>query len=355
MFTHYRFQADPKESDWQKTKPMPSLLQGGMPKINPNALPTSRYVGNLLLRPKYQYLSNNRPFIEVPPNFTVDGSVTPSSKQTLPVNPRLIEAYNSAVEETKIRKAMDTYTMECKFDSTKNRNKYYGVLPPPCNRESLFFSMPILKDKTIIGNAVCDSSNRWIKRDGILFDTVIDNQEIIKNKYVFDVENATEPGMMGSGLGLATDYRKSLGALGAIGAATMLAPGLIPGAIGYGVSGLKNAGSYLLGKAVPAAAAGAASQAAAPVATPETWAQFGSRKMNNVFDRLADATIANSVNQGVNQMMQQPQQMQQQSMTLQQLRQMPLEDVRKLVMQQPRMTDQQLRQLSQILPMQQQN
>lgn len=235
----------------------------------------------------------------------------------------------------------DTYSMECKFDSTKNRNKYYGVLPPPCNRESLFFSMPILKDKTIIGNAVCDSSNRWIKRDGVLFDTVIDNQEIIKNKYVFDVENAIEPGMMGSGLGYVTDYRLPLGAIGAIGTAAMLAPGLATGALGYLASGAPAAaGTAAAGNTAAGTAAGAAAGAAG--------AGYLQRLQNKVHDyatrvpgMYADSVVNRGINDHVARVMQtQPVQRQQQPLPIQ--RPFTQEQIQQMQRQQQQMQQQQL-------------
>ena len=102
----YSIAKAPKEQNWMKDN-IPTLLQKGMPKVNPNAIRTDQYIGNLLVHTKYQYFGNNRPFVEAPPNFQIDATLKPRfSAHQLPVNPRLLQAYETALEEQKIRQSL---------------------------------------------------------------------------------------------------------------------------------------------------------------------------------------------------------------------------------------------------------
>jgi len=60
----------------------------------------------LVSRTKYRYLKNNRPFVEAPPTFPIDVDTVPSGKLVMPLNPRLYDAYQNAVEETRQRSAL---------------------------------------------------------------------------------------------------------------------------------------------------------------------------------------------------------------------------------------------------------
>lgn len=93
----------PQDPLWQPHQ-MPKIIQKGLPPINPNAVPTSNIIGNLLVKTKYKYFDNNRPFVEAPPQFPIDTQVAPlKGCPTLPMNPRLYDAYQTAVEETRMR------------------------------------------------------------------------------------------------------------------------------------------------------------------------------------------------------------------------------------------------------------
>lgn len=93
------------DQDWVPHQ-APKVSQRGLPKVNPNAVPSHKLVGSLLMRTKYKYIPDNRPFVEAPPSFPIDVSVEPSSKIVMPLNPRLYDAYQTAVEETRIRKEL---------------------------------------------------------------------------------------------------------------------------------------------------------------------------------------------------------------------------------------------------------
>lgn len=81
-------------------------IHKNIPSVNPNAVNIGRTVGSLIQTSKYNYIPNHRNVVEIPPSFTTHNSVTPQRGMYLPVDARKLNAYQSYVEDERIRRSM---------------------------------------------------------------------------------------------------------------------------------------------------------------------------------------------------------------------------------------------------------
>lgn len=85
---------------------IPNPIHKDLPKVNPNAVPTKRVIGGLLKQQNFDYIPNHRPVVEKISNVSLWTKVSPQTTMSVPINPRKLEKFNTAIRERELRAKM---------------------------------------------------------------------------------------------------------------------------------------------------------------------------------------------------------------------------------------------------------